>query len=117
MNNLSHEFNQPSHQPLGVVLNGMSHTANSEPDISDAKYPAFADQTITPAVPEIAEAPVSLEEAAETKEPISLAQALEVLDAANAEHEQNAAALLAELNVLMAESKAVVASCIPTESN
>ena len=117
MNKLSHEFTQPSNPPLGVVLNGMSHTANSVPNISDVEYPAFADQPITPAVVENTEAPVSLEEAVEKKEPVSMAEAIEILDAANAEHEQNAAALLAELNVLMAESKTVVANCIPTESN
>ena len=44
----------------------------------------------------------------DTKEPVSLAEALEILDAANAEHERNAAALLADLNVIMAESEAVV---------
>jgi hypothetical protein len=117
MKNASHEVAQPSLPPIGVVFNDMNHTVNSVPNMGDVEYPAFAAQPITPAVVENTEAPVSLEEALVTKEPVSLAQALEILDAANAEHEQNAAALLAELNVLMAESKTVVANCIPTESN
>ena len=57
------------------------------------------------------EHPISLTvvENADTKEPVSLAEALEILDAANAEHERNATALLADLKILMAESEAVVA--------
>lgn len=117
MNNASHEVAQPSLPPFGVVFNDINHTVNSVSNMGDVEYQAFAAQPITPTVEANTEVPVSLKEAVETKEPVSLAQALEILDAANAEHEQNAAALLAELNILMAESKTVVANCIPTESN
>jgi hypothetical protein len=60
--------------------------------------------------PSHVEQPINLTvvENVDTKEPVSLAEALEILDAANTEHEQNAAALLADLNVLLAESEAVV---------
>ncbi len=109
MNNASNEVAQPSLPPFGVVFNDMNHTVNSVPSMGDVEYPAFAAQPITPAVVQNTEAPVSLEEALVTKEPVSLAQALEILDAANAEHEKNAAALLADLNILMAESEAAVA--------
>jgi hypothetical protein len=61
--------------------------------------------------PSHAEQPISLTvvENLDKKEPVSLAEALKILDAANAEHEKNAAALLADLNILMAESEAAVA--------
>jgi hypothetical protein len=117
MNNVSHAVTQPSSPLFGVIFNDMKHTVDSVSNLVDVEYAAFTAQPITPAALENTEAPVSLEEAAETKEPVTLAQALEILDATNAEHEQNATALLAELNVLMAESKSVVANCIPTENN
>ena len=58
-----------------------------------------------------AEQPISLTvvENADKKEPVSLTEALAILDAANAEHERNAKALLADLNIIMAESKSVIA--------
>jgi hypothetical protein len=58
-----------------------------------------------------AEQPINLTvvENVDTKEPVSLTEALAILDAANAEHERNANALLADLNIIMAESKVVVA--------
>ncbi len=58
-----------------------------------------------------AEQPISLTivENADEKKPVSLTEALAILDAANAEHERNANALLADLNIIMAESKSVIA--------
>ena len=58
-----------------------------------------------------AEQPISLTvvENADKKKPVSLTEALAILDAANAEHERNANALLADLNIIMAESKSVIA--------
>ena len=117
MNNVSHEVTQPSSPFFGGIFSDMNLTVNSVPNMGGVEYAAFATQSNTPAALENTEAPVDLEEAVETKEPVSLARALDILDAANAEHKQNAAALLAELNVLMAESKSVVANCIPTENN
>ena len=103
MNNPSHQVTQSSSPSLGVVFNSMSHTANRVANKCDVAYPAFAEE------------PISLAVVENTKEPVSLAEALKILDAANDEHEQNAAALLAELNVLMAESNAVVTECNLTE--
>jgi len=58
-----------------------------------------------------AEQPISLTvvENTDEKKPVSLTEALAILDAANAEHERNANALLADLNIIMAESKSVIA--------
>ena len=58
-----------------------------------------------------AEQPISLTvvENEDKKKPVSLTEALAILDAANAEHERNANALLADLNIIMAESKSVIA--------
>ena len=58
-----------------------------------------------------AEQPISLTvvENEDKKKPVSLTEALAILDAANAEHERNANALLADLNIIMADSKSVIA--------